>query len=314
VSGIPVSILLVVGLGSVVTAAGGEAPAAGRSSMKEMQVACVQLDIRADVDENARLIGEALEAEAKQGTRLVAFPEGALTSYETKIVAKLTQDRIDAALGRVREACRKFDIYAVVGSAYRENDKWYNGAFVIDPAGRVIKRYPKMHDVNDFFTDGNELAIFRVDDVPMTIMICHDERYPEIFRIPVLAGAKVGIYVSCESKTEKKWDNYRCQIIGRAVENQISIVHCNSGDGGADGGSHGHSRIIDPAGTVLAEADMKVGTAIRAVIHPGQSSSNYARRGAETPSLKAFWAEGLRVLREQNPEFFAVPAAAAAAE
>jgi hypothetical protein len=72
-----------------------------------------------------------------------------------------------------------------------------------------------------------------------------------------------------------------------------------------DGGSHGHSRIIDLSGNVLAEADERIGTAIRAVIHPDRSTNQDAVRGAGTPSLQAFWAEGLRVLKEQNPEYFA---------
>lgn len=273
--------------------------------MKSMQVACVQLDGREKLDDNADRIIQALEDEAARRTRLVAFPECCLTTYEPKIIAKLTQEQIDAALARIADACKRLDIYAVVGAAYTSGGKWYNGAFVLGPNGKTVKRYAKLHDVNSFFTDGNELAIFRVDDVPMTIMICHDERYPEIFRIPVLAGARVGIYISSESKTEKKRDNYRSQLIGRAVENQIAVIHCNAGNGGPDGGSHGHSRIVDQAGAVLAEADQKPGTAIRAVIHPDQSNNHVAKRGAGTPSLKAFWAEGLRVLREQNPEYFA---------
>lgn len=276
-----------------------------RSSMETMQVACVQLECTRDIDENARRIIASLVDEARLGTRLVTFPECALTTYNPDIIATFTQARIDQALRRIQGACREHDIYAVVGSGYHENGKWYSGAYVIDPAGRIIKRYAKLHVVRpEFFEDGDALAIFRVDDVPFTIMICHDERYPEIFRIPVLAGAKVGIYISCESKRESKWDNYRCQIIARAVENQISVIHCNSGDGGADDGSHGHSRIIDPSGRVLAEASTRIGESIRAVIHPKDSSTRHAERGARTPSLKAFWAEGLRVLREQNPEYF----------
>ncbi|MBI4580272.1 MAG: hypothetical protein HY718_11255 [Planctomycetes bacterium] len=275
---------------------------------KGMQVACAQIEVQPELEANARLIVGVLMEEAKRGTRLVAFPECSLTTYEPKIVATLTQARIDAALDDIAAACRRLNICAVVGSAYTREGKWYNGAFVVAPTGRIIKRYTKLHDVKDFFSDGNELVIFRVDGVPMTLMICHDERYPEIFRIPVLAGAKVGIYISAESKTEKKWDNYRCQIVARAVENQIAVIHCNAGDGGVDGGSHGHSRIIDQGGAVLAEADGKVGTVIRATIHPRHSGNDYAKRGAGTPSLRAFWAEGLRVLREQNPEYFAEPA------
>ena len=259
--------------------------------MEAMQVACVQIDTSAEVEENARMIVEALEDESARGTRLVAFPECALTTYSIDIIGKLTQEQIDQGIDRIRAACRRLDIYAVVGAPYREDDRWYNGAYVIGPEGQIVKRYAKLHVVRPkFFSDGNELAIFRIDDVPVTIMVCHDERYPEIFRIPVLAGARVGVYISSESKTPKKRDNYRSQIIARAVENQIAVVHCNSGAGGADGGSHGHSRIIDQKGNVLAEASMEVGKSIRAVIRPIQSSTGHAERGASTPSLRAFWA------------------------
>lgn len=284
------------------------------SSMNAMQVACVQFENTADIAENARRMIAILETESAAGTRLVVFPECSLSTYGSQIVRALTAEQINAALKTVQEACGRIGIYAVVGSAYIENGKRYNGAFVFGPDGRLVKRYAKMHVVKpELFEEGDALAVFRVDDVPCTIMICHDERYPEIFRIPVLAGAKIGIYISCESKTREKWDNYRCQIIGRAVENQISVIHCNSGDGGADEGSHGHSRIIAPSGNVLAEASTEVGQVIRATIHPKESSSGHAERGAAKPSLHAFWQEGLRVLRRQNPEFFeAAPAQPAA--
>lgn len=283
--------------------------------MDAMQVACVQFENTADIVENARRMIAILEAESAAGTRVVVFPECSLSTYRSEIVRTLTAGQIDAALETVREACGRIGIYAVVGSAYLENGKRYNGAFVFGPNGRLVKRYTKMHVVKpDLFEEGDALAIFRIDDVPCTIMICHDERYPEIFRIPVLAGAKVGIYISCESKTQEKWENYRCQIIGRAVENQISVIHCNSGDGGADEGSHGHSRMIAPNGKVLAEASTAVGQVIRATVHPKESSSRHAQRGAAKSSLSAFWQEGLRVLREQNPEYFKAAATRPAAD
>jgi len=275
------------------------------SSMDKMQVACVQLETQDNIDQTARSIVRTLKTEAATGTRLVVFPECILTAYKAEIVRKLNQQQIDRALQTIRTACKEFNIYTVIGSAYKKDDKWYNGAFVIGPQGQIVKRYTKLHVVvPQLFKNGNELAIFRIDDVPATIMICHDERYPEIMRIPVLAGAKLGIYISCESKSKNKRDNYRSQIIARAVENQITVIHCNAGDGGTDGGSHGHSRIINPDGKILAEASENTGQTIRATIRPRKSSNGYARAGAATPCLKKFWAEGLRVLKEQNPEFF----------
>jgi predicted amidohydrolase len=275
--------------------------------MKHLAVACVSIAAQADIDANASAIVAALEKEAPHRTRLVVFSECVLSSYDHKTIKNSTQEQIDAALGRIRDACKKLNLYAVVGSPYYEDGKRYNGAFVIGPSGEIVKRYAKIHKVEGpIFEEGDKLAIFRIDDVPTTIMICHDERYPEIFRIPVLAGAKVGIYISCESREPaQKMDNYRSQIMARAVENQISIVHCNAGLGGVDGGSHGNSRIIDTVGRILAEAGSGPDEVIRAVIHPDQSRRDYAQAGAETPSLRGFWQEGLRVMREQNPEYFA---------
>ncbi|GMU20782.1 MAG: hypothetical protein AMXMBFR13_08780 [Phycisphaerae bacterium] len=301
-----VGMLLILAVAPCIVQASSNGLSTRPAADEALQVACVQIAATADIQTNARAVVAALEEEARRGTRLVAFSECMLTSYDHDRIRAATQQQIDAGLALIRESCQRLDIYAVVGAPYYEYAKRYNGAFVVGPDGSIVKRYAKMHKVEgDLFEEGDALAIFRVDGVPATVMVCHDERYPEIFRIPVLAGAKIGIYISCESKRQSKWDNYRCQIIGRAVENQISIVHCNAGDGGVDGGSHGHSRIIDPSGKVLAEAGTAANEAIRAVIRPKDSRTDHARNGARTPSLKAFWAEGLRVLREQNPEFYA---------
>jgi len=272
--------------------------------MQGMKVACVQLDVTADLNENAERIIRHLEVEARQKVRLVVFPECALSSYDVGIIGRLAPARIEAALDRIGAACRKFNINAVVGTAFGRDGKWYNGACVIDPQGRIIKRYAKMHVVKPFFTNGDELAVFRIDGVPATIMICHDERFPEIFRIPVLAGARIGIYISSESKRLSKRNDYRSQIVARATENRISVIQCNAGEGGPGGGSYGHSRVIDAGGNILAEAGSRRGEVVRAMIRPAQSPVEWVPGRAEIPSLRQFWEEGLRVLRLQNPDYF----------
>jgi omega-amidase len=303
--------ILLVGTSFSLGAGPATQPAAqskARSSMQQMKVACVSIPAQADIGANTRSVIAALEREAKEKTRLVVFSECILSSYDQKTIRSLTQEQIDAALEQIKAACVRFNLYAVVGSPYYENGKRYNGAFVLGPNGQLVKRYTKIHKVEGpLFEEGDQLAIFRIDDVPTTIMICHDERYPEIFRIPVLAGAKIGIYISCESKSpEQKMDNYRSQVMARAVENQITVIHCNTGDGGVDGGSHGHSRIIDPNGKIIAEADSAPDAVIRATIKPSMSRQDYAEAGRATPTLRGFWDEGLRALQQANPEYFAV--------
>src|SRR4029453_10287686 len=129
-------------------------PSATRSSMSELKIACVQLESQADPEFNARAIVHALASEAKKESRVVVFPECALTAYDPDIIKKLTPEQIERALAIVKEGCRKAGVYAIFGSPYFEKGQRYNGAFVIDPEGRIVKRYAKIHNVEaDLFID-----------------------------------------------------------------------------------------------------------------------------------------------------------------
>ena len=47
-------------------------------------------------------------------------------------------------------------------------------------------------------TPGNHIAFFELEGVPSTVIICHDERYPELVRLPAIQVVRV-VYYSCES-------------------------------------------------------------------------------------------------------------------
>ena len=221
----------------------------------------------------------------------------------TAVLTGITQTTINNAIAQVAAACDTYNVYAIVGTPYYEDSIRYNADIVIGPDGQIIHRFYKMHEVSQVMWDGNELAMFSIKGVPATIFICHDERYPELMRIPVYAGAKIGFYNSFESYDLSKEFNYRCQIVGRAVENQSWVVSCNAPMGNDSGGSHGQSRIIGPDGTVHAEAG-RTETTIRYTIETDQSSNAWAQASATTPLLSEFWKEGLRVLQSQNLDYF----------
>ena len=47
---------------------------------------------------------------------------------------------------------------------------------------------------------GNHIALFELEGVLSTLIICHDERYPELVRLPVMKGARLVFYLSWESE------------------------------------------------------------------------------------------------------------------
>ena len=185
---------------------------------------------------------------ASKGIRVAAFPECALTGYIENVIINLTAEQINEAEKQVAAACRESSIYAIIGMPYRDGKKLFNSAVVISPEGKVIERYHKIQLAEGWPDPGDHISVFKIDGIPCSIIICHDERYPELVRLPVLAGAKVIFYISHESgmKEESKIIPYRAQIQARAVENTVFIIHSNAPANQDATGSHGQSRIIAP--------------------------------------------------------------------
>jgi predicted amidohydrolase len=122
-------------------------------------------------------------------------------------------------------------VYAIVGMPHRDGGKLYNSAVVIDPSGKILERYHKVQLAESWPDGGDHLSVFKIDGIPCSIIVCHDERYPELVRLPVLAGARLVFYLSHESGLDKetKIAPYRAQIQARAVENSVFVVSQRGG-------------------------------------------------------------------------------------
>src|SRR5207302_2785891 len=131
------------------------------------------------------------------------------------------------------------------------------------------------------------------------IIICHDERYPELVRLPVLAGARVVFYLSHESPLaqENKIGPYRAQIQARAVENSVFVVHANAPANADASGSHGQSRVIAPDGNLIQEASMFREDVLTATLELRQATAGNARRSLNGP-LGAWMRKGLELVRQ----------------
>ena len=224
--------------------------AADSAVAASFKVAAVQMRSSRNLADNVARITNSIHDCAAKGARVVVFPECALSSYLADVVTNLSAAQLTRASEQVAEACRQAAVYAVVGTAWREGGKLFNSALILAPTGKVIERYDKIQLAERWPQAGDHLSVFKIDGVPCSVIICHDERYPELVRLPVLAGAKVIFYISHESglREEKKINPYRAQIQARAVENTVFVVQANAPANRDTTGSHGQSRIIAPDG------------------------------------------------------------------
>jgi predicted amidohydrolase len=279
-------------------------PAAGPDARKppaprRLRVACVQMRSIPDLDANVRHAVALLKRCAALKADVAVFPECALSGYFADYIPKLSEKELKEAESRLGKACRELGLWAVVGTPVREGGKLYNSAVVLDDAGKVRERYHKVQLAESWPDPGDHLSVFQVKGVCCSIIICHDERYPELVRLPVLAGARVVFYLSHESPLalEHKLGPYRAQIQARAAENSVFVAHANAPANPDATGSHGQSRIIDPDGNVVTEASLFKEEVLTAELDLARAHAGNARNSLARGPLRAWWRAGVGHVR-----------------
>jgi predicted amidohydrolase len=267
--------------------------------LRALRVAAVQMRSGRDLDANVDRTIALLKQCAARRADVAVFPECSVSGYFDDVIRKLSARQLSDAEGKIARACKGLGIWAVVGMPVREGRKLYNSAVVIDDSGKVRERYHKVQLAEDWPDPGDHLSVFRVKGVPCSIIICHDERYPELVRLPVLAGARVVFYLSHESPLtqERKLGPYRAQIQARAAENTVFVVHANAPANSDATGSHGQSRLIDPDGNMIREASLFGEEVLCATLDLRRATAANARRSLTRGPLAGWWREGLKQVR-----------------
>jgi len=249
-----------------------------------LRVACVQMNTRGDVAANVRAACELVEAAAAAGARLVALPE--TWAYKggregIRASAEAVEGPSNAALAQL---AARLGIFVLAGSIYEpspEPGRVYNTSALFGPDGGLLAVYRKIHlfDVtagtteyheSDEVTPGAELVTVHVDlgkaapgdpagasapAAPLTLglTICYDLRFPELYRSLALRGAQV-FCVPAAFTAYTGAAHWEVLLRARAAENGcFAIAPGQVGEHLPGRECFGHSMIVDPWGTVLAE-------------------------------------------------------------
>ncbi len=86
------------------------------------------------------------------------------------------------------------------------------------------------------------------------LSICYDLRFPELYRILAVRGARIVALPAAFTLTTTR-DHWRTLVRARAIENQTFVIAANQvGEHPAGQQSGGRSMIVDAWGVVLAQA------------------------------------------------------------
>jgi predicted amidohydrolase len=224
-----------------------------------IKVAAIQMNcVLADLDANLLKAKTLIDAAVEQGARLIILPELFNTGYrvEEKDVALAESIPGPTTDWMAQIACES-NAYLVASilETGSSNGLVYDTAVLVGPKG-LVGSYRKTHlwdAENVRFTKGEEFPVFDTSLGKVGLQICYEVGFPEGARILTLKGADIIVYPSAFGKARLyAWD---LASRSRALENGAFVIAANrTGTEKNETTFGGHSRIVDPCGNVLAEA------------------------------------------------------------
>ncbi len=224
------------------------------------------------------------------GARFVVFPELALTTFfprwwttdQGEIDRYFERDMPSPETRPLFDLAREFGIGFYLGYAEltRENGepRHYNTSILVDPDGRIIGRYRKIHlpghseHLPDapfqhlekrYFDVGNEgFGVWRMLDSVIGMCICNDRRWPETYRVMGLQGVEIvalGYNTPIQNihhpePVHLRMFHHLLSLQAGAYQNAawvLAAAKCGAEDGF---GMIGGSAIVAPTGEIAAQA------------------------------------------------------------
>ncbi len=236
-----------------------------------MRVAAIQSTASDDRGRNLAAAGELVAAAVDDGAELVVLPE-LFSLYGDAATLRAGAEPIDGpTVTWAGEMAARLRVWLVAGSFVEAAGRGrnHNTSVLVGPDGSVAATYRKLHlfDVDvpgavtresDAVSPGDAVvrATVTADDgrpVPVGLTICYDLRFPELYRLLALEGALLVVVPSAFAAATGR-AHWEVLLRARAIENQVFMIAADQ-VGMLPGSfrAHGHSMIVDPWGSILAE-------------------------------------------------------------
>ena len=236
------------------------------------RVAAIQMVSAPEVDANLAAAGRLIVQAAAEGAQLVALPEYfcILGREETDKVKVREKDAAEPGGGGpiqsfLAEAADRNKVWLVGGTIPLVCDdpaRVRSACLVFDSAGRRVARYDKIHlfsfrqgnenyDETRTMQPGSEPVIVESPYGRLGLSVCYDVRFPELYR----TEAPIDMwFVPSAFTATTGLAHWELLLRARAVENLCYVVAPAQGGSHPNGRrTHGHTMIVDPWGTVMAE-------------------------------------------------------------
>lgn len=223
-----------------------------------MRVVLVQPDVvwedRAANFDRVRML---LDAAPPEPGSLVVLPEMFAVGFSMNVAA--IHEGPDRPTERfLAELAQRYDACVLGGLVTRAPDgRGRNEALAVGPDGQPLTRYAKLHPFRyagetEHYAPGTSLALFDWQGAVVAPLICYDLRFPEAYRAATARGATV--LVTIANFPTARVAHWTSLLVARAIENQAYVIGVNRCGADPNVAYPGRSLVIDPKGTLVADA------------------------------------------------------------
>jgi len=244
----------------------------GDAGRRSVRAAAVQLSSTEDRQRNLAAAEDLVRAAVADGAELVVLPERADVRGNNDDYARVAAPvESHPTVDWARRLAAELRIDLIPGSIVERRegrDKHNNTSVHIGPDGELKAVYRKIHlfDVevaerqyleSDTQDPGDEIVLSDLTDgTRIGLTICYDLRFPELYRIQAMRGARI-VTVPANFTRVTGEAHWEVLLRARAIENQAFVIAAaqfgehphNMGD------TYGNTMIVDPWGTVLARLE-----------------------------------------------------------
>ena len=241
------------------------------STTANLKIASVQMVSTPDLEQNLNTASKLIKQATDEGAQLIVLPEyfcmmGLKDTDKVRIREPLRSGPIQTQLARIAQDNHIHLVAGTIPLEAKDSNKVLNTTLAFDSNGKQIGRYDKIHlfgfqttteryQESETIEAGDTPRLLKVQinnqEWVFGLSICYDIRFPELYR--AMGTVDCHIIPAAFTYTTGK-AHWEILLRARAIENQSYVISS------AQGGIHlnqrrtwGHSMLIDPWGTVLAD-------------------------------------------------------------
>ncbi len=202
-----------------------------------MKIGLLQIGAGSNKEESLQKFDKAL-SNLERKPDIVVSPEYFMALREGELTQRVLNENaepvdseyVNAFLERAKNLrC------SLVFNIYRKDDnRIYNTTLFADEEGNIKGKYDKIHmfdafdhKESDFFEFGENIEVFERSGCKIGLAVCHDLRFPELFRVMSHMGADIIIVTSSFYSGPYKSNQWHSMIKARAHENNTFIISVN---------------------------------------------------------------------------------------